>query len=41
MWHKAEWIEHPIRLEVTRKGLLVYLANNDTTRGASNRNVVI
>ena len=34
MWHKAEWIVHPMRLELTRVGLLVKLANRYTTRGA-------
>ena len=34
MWHNAEWIEHPIRLELTHVGLLVKLANHYTTNGA-------
>ena len=34
MWHKAEWMGHPMRLELTRVGLLVYLANRYTIRGA-------
>ena len=34
MWHKAEWIGHPMRIEPTRVGLLVYLANRYTTKGA-------
>ena len=34
MWHKAEWMGRPMRLELTRVGLLVYLANRYTTRGA-------
>ena len=34
MWHKAEWRGRPMRLELTRVGLLVYLANRYTTRGA-------
>ena len=34
MWHKAEWIGHPMRIELTRVGLLVYLANRYTTKGA-------
>ena len=34
MWHKAEWMGHPMRLELTRVGLLVYLANRYTTIGA-------
>ena len=34
MWHKAEWIGHPLRLELTRVGLLVKLANRYTTKGA-------
>ena len=35
MWHKAIWKRHPMRLELTRVGLLVELANHYTTRGAS------
>ena len=34
MWHKAEWIGHPMRIELTRVGLLVKLANRYTTKGA-------
>ena len=34
MWHKAEWIGRPMRLELIRVGLLVYLANRYTTGGA-------
>ena len=34
MWHKAIWKGHPMRLELTRVGLLVELANLYTTRGA-------
>ena len=34
MWHKAEWMGRPMRLELTRVGLLVELANHYTTRGA-------
>ena len=34
MWHKAEWIGHPKRLELTRVGLLVKLANHYTTKVA-------
>ena len=33
MWHKAIWKGHPMRLELTRVGLLVELANHYTTRG--------
>ena len=33
MYHKAAWIGHPMRIELTRVGLLVYLANHYTTRG--------
>ena len=33
MWHKAEWIKHPMRLELTRECLLVLLANHYTIRG--------
>ena len=33
MWHKAEWMGRPMRLELTRVGLLVQLANRYTTRG--------
>ena len=36
MWHKAEWMGRPMRLELTRVGLLDYLANRYTTRGAHN-----
>ena len=38
MWHKAEWMGRPVRLELTRVGLLVKLANRYTTRGAPHRN---
>ena len=34
MWHKDEWMGRPMRLELTRVGLLVSLANRYTTRGA-------
>ena len=34
MWHKAIWMGHPMRLELTRVGLLVELANHYTTTGA-------
>ena len=34
MWHKAIWKGHPMRLELTRVGLLGELANHYTTRGA-------
>ena len=34
MWHKAEWMGCPMRLELTRVGLLVKLANRYTTKGA-------
>ena len=34
MWHKAIWKGHPMRLELTRVGLLVELANHYTTRGS-------
>ena len=33
MWQKAIWKGHPMRLELTRVGLLVELANHYTTRG--------
>ena len=33
MWHKAICKRHPMRLELTRVGLLVDLANHYTTRG--------
>ena len=36
MWHKAEWMGRPMRLELTRVGLLVKLANRYTTKGAHN-----
>ena len=34
MWHKAEWMGHLMRLELTRVGLLVKLANHYTTKDA-------
>ena len=34
MWHKAIWKGHPMRLELTRVGLLVELADYYTTGGA-------
>ena len=34
MWHKAIWIGHRVRLELTNEDLLVELANHFTTRGA-------
>ena len=34
MWHKAEWMGRPMRLELTHVGLLVKLANRYTTKGA-------
>ena len=34
MWHKAEWMEHPMRLELTSVGLLVKVANHYITKGA-------
>ena len=34
MWHKAERMGRPMRLELTRVGLLVELANRYTTWGA-------
>ena len=34
MWHKAEWMGRLMRLELTRVGLLVKLANRYTTKGA-------
>ena len=34
MWHKAERTGHLMRLELTRVGLLVKLANHYTTWGA-------
>ena len=33
MWHKAEWIRHPMTSELTLAGLLVKLANYYTMRG--------
>ena len=39
MKHKAEWMGHPMRLELTLAGLLVKLANHYTTRGAFDFNV--
>ena len=37
MWHKAEWMGRPVRLELTRVGWLVKLANRYTTKGALQR----
>ena len=34
MWHKAEWMGHPMRLDLTRVGLLVQYTNHYNTRGA-------
>ena len=34
MWYKAEWMGRPMRLELTRVGLLVKFANRYTTKGA-------
>ena len=34
MWHKTEWMGHPMRLELTRVDLLVKVANHYTTKGA-------
>ena len=34
MCNKAEWMGHPMRIELPRVGLLVKLANNYTTKGA-------
>ena len=39
MWHKAEWMEHPMRLELTRVGLLVKLANHYTNPANQGYNV--
>ena len=33
MWHKAEWMGHPMRLKLTLLGLLVKLANHYTIQG--------
>ena len=41
MWHKAIWKEHPMRLELTRVGLLVVLVNHYTTTGAYFNPVVV
>ena len=38
MWHKAEWIGHPMRLDVTLASLQVKLADHYTTRGTVSRN---
>ena len=32
MWHKAIWMGHQVRLELTRVGLLVELARHETER---------
>ena len=34
MWHKDEWMGHPMRLELTRVDLLVKVANHYTTKHA-------
>ena len=34
MWHKADWMGHPMRLELTRVGLFIKFAINYTARGA-------
>ena len=33
MWHKAEWIGYPMRLQLALASLLVKLANHNTTWG--------
>ena len=35
MWHKADWMGHQIRLELTFASLLLKLANHYTTRSGS------
>ena len=39
MWHKAEWMGHPMRLEHTRIGLLVKLANRYITKGVLKQHI--
>ena len=34
MWYKGEWMGHPMRLEFTRVGFQLKLANRYTTKGA-------
>ena len=34
MQHKAEWMSHPMSLELTLAGLLVKIAHHETTGGA-------
>ena len=34
MWHKAEWMGRPMRLELILTGLLATLTNHYTTRDA-------
>ena len=34
MWYKAEWMGHPMRLELTLAGLLVKIVNHYSTHGA-------
>ena len=36
MLHKAAWMGQPMRIELTRADLFVYLANHYITRGAPN-----
>ena len=31
MWHKTEWMEHPIRLELSYEDLTVSIGNHYTT----------
>ena len=41
MWHKAEWMGHPMRVELTRVDLLVKVANHYTTKGALCGDIVL
>ena len=41
MWHKAEWMGRPMRIELTRVSLLVELANRYTTRGTKATETVL
>ena len=41
MWNKAEWMGHPMRLELTREGLPVYLVNHNTTIGTHENDFMV
>ena len=41
MWHKAEWMGHSMRLELTLADLLVKLANHYTNRDARTTSTIV